>query len=383
MSSALTVALVASSFAPHIGGVETVVDRTARQLVALGHTVEVWTVDRGERVAVGPEGVVVRYLPTPLPARTGSAIWHFLRSGPQAWRRWSLAHRALRPDLLHVHCFGPNGLYALGLSLRFRTPLMVTSHGETRADDGGAFAESALLRGGLRCALRRAVLATAPSDYVLRDLRATYGLLGGEVVPNGVDMAITASPEEGHRQMGDRYFLSVGRLGRMKGFDLLLKALAIADLDVRTSLVIAGDGPEREGLATLARELGIADRVALVGWLDRQEVANAMAGARAVVVPSRVEAFGIVVLEAWRSGVPVIVTARGGASEFATDDVDCLIVDPVDAAALSAALQRLDADEALRHRLSAAGSSRYGMFSWPHVAQLYADAYGRVARPIR
>ena len=288
------------------------------------------------------------------------------------------AHRGFRPDLLHVHCFGPNGLYALALSWRFATPLIVTSHGETRGDDSGAFSTSAQLRLGLRRAVRRAAAVTAPSDFVLRDLRESYGLIGGEVIPNGVDIAVPTASADRLPSVGGRYLLAVGRLGRMKGFDLLLEAFAIATLADETTLVIAGDGPERESLERSARRLCIDHRVALIGWLDESQVARAMSDALGVVVPSRSEAFGIVILEAWRSGSPVIVTSRGGAGEFATDDVDCLIVNPVDLPALAAALERLDADTGLRERLVAAGSARYPFFSWPRVGRLYSYAYHRV-----
>lgn len=284
-------------------------------------------------------------------------------------------HRRFAPAVLHVHCFGPNGLYALALAHRFRTPMIVTSHGETRADDGGTFAVSAQLRAGLRSALRRAAIVTAPSEFVLQDLRSSYGLVGGVVVPNGVDIDIEQRVGSIRPDLGARYILSVGRLGKMKGFDLLLRAFAAADLDHDVSLVIAGDGPERDALGTLANSLGVGDRVIFPGWLDAVEVSQTMANALAVVVPSRIEAFGIVILEAWREGAPVITTSHGGAPEFVTDDEDGLIVDPTDTVALARALKRLSNDAELRSRLAAAGSARYPQFTWRRVAALYAEMY--------
>ena len=89
-----------------------------------------------------------------------------------------------------------------------------------------------------------------------------------------------------------------------------------------------------------------------------------MAGAVAVVVPSRVEAFGIVALEAWRSGAPLVMTDRGGAPGFVHDGVDGILVDPVDTAALRAALARVAADAACGR-------------SWPRVASAYPTSPGR------
>ncbi|REJ08034.1 glycosyltransferase family 1 protein [Microbacterium bovistercoris] len=361
------IALIASSFAPHIGGVEEHVAQVARELATRGDAVEVWTVDRGERPQHPfDERVVVRYLPTPLPARKASNLARFAVQGPGARRAWARAHEEFRPDVLHVHCFGPNGLYALDLHRRFGTPMVVTSHGETRGDDSSIFARSALLRRGLRDAVAAASVVTAPSEYVLTDLRASYGLDGGVVVPNGVDLDVDAAAPP----LPTPYLLAYGRLGRMKGFDLLIEAFARVT-DAGIPLVIGGDGPEHEALIEQARGL----HVHFPGRFTAEQVAGAVDGAVAVVVPSRSEAFGIVALEAWRGAAPLVMTTRGGAAEFMTDGVDALLVDPDDIDALAAALERLLGDAELRARLAAAGRARTADFSWASVAQRYEELY--------
>ena len=368
------VALVSSSYAPYVGGVEEHVRQVARALRADDVDVEVWTVDRGEALGVREvEGVTVRYLPTPLPAASPGAVVRFLGRLPRAWREWTRARGRFRPDVLHVQCFGPNGAYALALHRRFGIPLVVTSHGETVADDRAVFTRSALLRAALRRSLAAAESVTAPSGFVLADLRRNFGLVDGTVVPNGV---VTAPPEgSGQAPPPGRYLLAVGRLGYMKGFDLLVDAFAGADLDPDLRLAIAGDGPEHDRLVEAIGRLGIADRVDLVGRLDPAGVARAMSGAVAVVVPSRMEAFGIVALEAWRSGAPLVMTDRGGASEFVRDGIDGILVDPQDSAALRAALSRIASDEGLRSALSAAGRDRVPEFTWARVAKAYEDLY--------
>lgn len=117
------IALVCSSFAPYRGGVEEHVRHTAAALVDRGHEVVVWTVDRGEHLGVRSiDGITARYLPTPLPAARVGALARFARVAPSAWRAWGTALRADRPDLLHVHCFGPNGVYAAALARRHTLP---------------------------------------------------------------------------------------------------------------------------------------------------------------------------------------------------------------------------------------------------------------------
>jgi glycosyltransferase involved in cell wall biosynthesis len=164
----------------------------------------------------------------------------------------------------------------------------------------------------------------------------------------------------------------------MKGFDLLIDAFARAELARDIRLVIAGDGPERDRLQAAAEQLGLGDRVEFTGRLDAAAVAGAMSNALAVVVPSRMEAFGIVALEAWRSGAPLVMTNRGGASEFVRDGVDAILVDPEDPVALGGALSRVSADERFRVQLAAAGRTRVGEFTWVRVARAYEELYAAI-----
>ncbi|WP_154345964.1 glycosyltransferase family 4 protein [Agromyces kandeliae] len=369
---------MSSSYAPHVGGVEEHVRQVAHELQSNGCAVEVWSVDRGTGPVVRDvEGVTVRYLPTPLPSGSIGGVGRFLRALPDAWRRWRRATRDFRPSVIHVHCFGPNGVYALALSRRFRLPLVVTSHGETVADDHAVFQRSAVLRTALRRALRRASAVTAPSSFVLDELRSDFGLVDGEVVPNGVDLSLVGDADRS--PFDGRYVLAVGRLGRVKGFDLLVEAMDGIDLDADVRLVVVGDGPEQGVLEALVADRGPAERVEFAGRLAPAAVADAMAGALSVVVPSRMEAFGIVALEAWRSGAPLVMTDRGGAPGFVRDGVDGILVDPLDGAALRAAIVRVVGDERLRAALVAAGRQRVPEFTWARVARAYEDRYEAIA----
>ena len=371
--SLLRVALISSSFAPHVGGVETHVAQVATELHARGHAVEVWTVDRG-MWSSRAFPVPVRYLPTPLPARSLDGLFRTVWSIPRAWREWRRTYSRFRPDVLSVQCYGPNGVYAAALQRVFAAPLVISSHGETLGDDNGVYARSALLRRSLRAALAQASAVTAPSSYVLDDLRSRFGLVGGTVVPNGVDLSIGAVDPDIPRQ---RLVLAIGRLGRMKGFDLLIDAFALAGLE-GIRLEIIGDGPERVRLQQQIIELGLVESVTLVGEKDAAAVARRIGDASVVVVPSRSEAFGIVALEAWRGGTALIMTSRGGATDFVRDGEDALLVDPEDTAALAAALTSVTTDESLRQRLADSGAARVGGYGWPEVALAYEELFARV-----
>lgn len=383
--SVVSVALVASSFLPRVGGVEEHVRHLAEELAARGHRVAVWSVDRGDVPAVLP-GVVVRYLPAPLPSVSPGGVARFAAVAPAAWRAWRAAARADAPDLLHVQCYGPNGPWATAVAAAARAPLVVGGHGETFMDAGRVFERSALQRRALRWSLVRAAAVTACSRYAADDL-VRFGLAPAQaeavdVVGNGVDAAEPAGPLPAWAP--PRFLLGLGRLVAVKGFDLLVHAFATARgrglVPDDVHLVVAGDGPERDALAALAATLGVAHRVVLPGSLTRPEVVAVTAAAQALVVPSRVEAFGIVVLEGLRAGVPVIASSRGGAGEIVRDDVDGLLVDPLDVDALAVALGRVG-DPVLGERLGAQGVRTAARWSWGTVADRVESVYARVLAP--
>lgn len=376
-----SVALVASSFLPRVGGVEEHVRHLAAELAARGHRVSVWAVDRGDPPADPGRlpGVTVRYLPAPLPAGTPGGVARFAAALPAAVRAWERARRADRPDVLHVQCFGPNGTWATVLAATHRVPLVVGTHGETFMDDHRVLERSALQRRALRAALRRAEAVTACSAYARDDLRR-FGPLPdvAEVVGNGVDAAEPAG--EAPRWLPGRTLVALGRLVEVKGFDLLLRAYAAAGTALDgVSLVVAGDGPARASLQALADELGLGGRVVLPGALDRREVVAVLARAEALVVPSRREAFGIVVLEGMRAGIPVVATSADGVPEVVTGGVDGLLVDPTDAAALADALVRVTGDARLRCRLGEAGAATAAAYTWQRVADRVEAVYRRLA----
>lgn len=106
------------------------------------------------------------------------------------------------------------------------------------------------------------------------------------------------------------HLLAFGRFVHKKGFDVLLRAVARLPDQTGYRLVLAGDGPDRDKLAALAQELGIADRVDFPGWME--DVTPLLDQADVFVLPSRHEPFGIVVLEAMARGTAIVSTRTEG-----------------------------------------------------------------------
>lgn len=390
------VALISSSYHPYPGGVEEHTRNVARELRATGHHVVVWTVDRGEHLGIQAlESVEVHYLATPLPAGTPRGLLRFAFQLPHALWQWGQAFRRFRPEVLHVQCFGPNGIYALLLHHLTRAPLVVSAHGETFMDEHDVFNKSWLLRRGLERALRDASAVTGCSTLVLEDLRRRFALEAGIVVPNGVNLEEPANPDStapatvemakggssttAGAQSGAVTIFALGRLVRVKGFDLLIRAFTRAALPPGSRLVIGGDGPELERLRSLARDCGMASRCDFLGRLDRTAVVRHMSEASIAVVPSRVEAFGIVILEVWRAAVPLVATTNGGPADIVTDGVDGLLVDPEDIEKFATVLERLAADPELQRRLGAAGRESVTAYTWRRTATDYERIYEEIA----
>jgi glycogen(starch) synthase len=381
------IALLPSSYPPSFGGVEELTRHLALSLVDAGDRVEVWTGQPddslSETVEVRDE-ILVRRLPMPLPATNWSAVRRSATTGVRTLLSLRDAAAAFRPDVLHVQCFGPNGAYASALSRWTGLPLVLTLQGETLMDDADIFETSRSLRASLRHALRAAAAVTACSTFTLDDAERRFGLPAGrgQVIPNGVDLAgdTPVEPDRPAAHPDRPYILALGRVVAKKGFDLLLEAFAAMAAERRTvGLVIAGTGPELDDLRHRAAELGVSDLVHFAGRLDRQGVAGAMAGAELFVMPSRLEPFGIVILEAWRAGTAVVATTRGGPPELVRDGEDGMLADPFDRDALTGTLERLLGDDRLRRSVADAGRARVGSFAWPVIAERYREVYSWVS----
>lgn len=119
--------------------------------------------------------------------------------------------------------------------------------------------------------------------------------------------------------------LYVGRLERVKGPDLAIRALAVMN---GRRLTIVGEGSMRSRLSSLARELGVAHQVAFMGSLPHDKVLKLIGQYGCVVVPSRSEAFGLVALEAVAIGTPVVVTRVGGLPEAVMGSRQAIVVEP-------------------------------------------------------
>ena len=203
-----------------------------------------------------------------------------------------------------------------------------------------------------RGALEAADIVVSNSNHSLLAL-AGRGIRfrASEVIRNMVPAAGRGSPKV---SVAATRIVAVGSLKPLKAYDVLLQALAILAKQGKTfELLLAGDGPERASLESLARELAIEDRVTFLGPVD--DVPGLIAGAQIVAHPSKSEGLSNTILEAMAEGVPVVATAVGAAPEIIEDGRSGLLVPPGCPESLAASLGRLIDDPDLRDRLGREG----------------------------
>jgi glycosyltransferase involved in cell wall biosynthesis len=172
-----------------------------------------------------------------------------------------------------------------------------------------------------------------------------------------------------------------GRLNAQKNVELLLRALAEADRNgVRITCGIIGDGPERERLEVLARDLGVADRVRFHGRIEGDRAYyTAIKEARLFVWPSLAEGFGLAPLEAMACGVPPIIAASTfSATQALVQDGETGVVVAAEPAAFAQAIQRLLGDEPALRAMSAAAVARAERSTWDAMALAVERVYESV-----
>ena len=209
-----------------------------------------------------------------------------------------------------------------------------------------------------RC-LRESLAIYTNSRNTAERLRRHNGLNGEPLYP---------PPPHAERLRCDGYgdfVLAVGRLEVDKRFDLLVRAAAKASPEV--TVKIAGTGSQRENLLSLAEELGVAERVELLGWVDEDELINLYAGCRAVHFAPADEDFGLIAIEAMLSQKPVITaTDSGGPLEHVSDGENGYVLPP-DPQAHAEALDRLRADADLCRSLGERGARDAAAITWDAV----------------
>jgi len=187
-----------------------------------------------------------------------------------------------------------------------------------------------------------------------------------EVIPNGVDIA--AFDEIKAKKSGRSRIIYLGRLIEYKHVDDLF--VAFSKLDLEAELYVVGEGPEKENLKELSRSLGIENRIFFAGFVDERRKIELLKSAQALVLPSTVEGFAIVLIEGMAAGTPVITADIPAVHVSVRDGETGLLFKPRDIKGLKTKLERLLRDKDLRSKLSQKGYELVKKeFIWDKIAE--------------
>lgn len=231
-------------------------------------------------------------------------------------------------DLIHAHFIYPDGVVGARLARRYGVPLVITEHAFWRP----WLDQYPLVR-------KQAVAAAHTSAFhiaVSQSVRQNIATFTGEserlrVIPVGVDMEVF-TPLPAEQQPESDSILFVGRIHETKGVDVLLHAMRLVvehRPTVRLSMIGGSFYPQwreqEEQLRRLAEELNLTQHVHFLGIQPPDRVAEAMRRSALLVLPSRRETLGAVLLEALACGTPVVATRCGGPEDVVTESVGRLV----------------------------------------------------------
>jgi phosphatidylinositol alpha-1,6-mannosyltransferase len=287
----------------------------------------------------------------------------------------ALTHRF---DAVHAFRALPEGLVAwLVASLTFRN-IVIYAHGEelTTWGKGGKYK-------AMRFALRHADTVIANSDFTRHEL-LDMGVREQRIVliNPGVDVerfrpGLPCDDLKQHIGLApdEKLILSVGRLSRRKGFDMVIRGLPmLASQGINARYVLIGIGEDLEYLSDLAQELGVNDRVHLLGHVSPDDLPRWYNACNVFVMPNReingdTEGFGMVFIEAAACGKPSIAGNSGGTSSAVRHQMTGLLVDGTNLDEVTQSLKRLLENRELANQLGETGYRRVQAdFSWARVA---------------
>jgi glycosyltransferase involved in cell wall biosynthesis len=362
------------TFWPRVGGVENL---AARLLPALSDRGYEFAVVTWENIGAADQ---IRYQDIPVyrfPFFSGGGRTD-LAPLLENRRRVAQLKREFAPELVHINSYGSSALFHVNTASSHPVPVLVTLH-QALTDE--SIGRDSLL-GNL---LRSAAWVTACSASVLDHARQLLPeiIASSSVIHNGIEMQALDPPPIA---FDPPRILCVGRLVPEKGFDLALAAFALVlERFASARLVFAGEGPELEKLKQQAFDLQILHSVEFVGGVPPERVAGLMGEATLVLVPSRLEGFGLVALEAGSMGRPVVATSVGGLPEVIVHQETGLLTACDNSQALAEAIALLlEQPEKARCIGWAARHRARKEFSWKRHVDAYDAQYRKLimdARP--
>jgi len=349
--------MISAEFPPNIGGIATISYNIAKGLKEMGIDIAVLTAATG-----GRDKENLRIYRTP-----GILNRKFLKLLPLTLWGFHLLFKE-KPDGLILTKWTHEGPVGFMLKKFFGVDYILIAHGtEIRYFLNFPLIVKSIIKG----IFKEAVKVIAVSDYT-KTLLLEMGVdpnkilvLHNSIDKNDYDLEIDADDIKKRYDLnGKLVLLTVARLVKRKGHDVVLKALSeLRNKYENLVYIITGDGEYKEHLIKLTKELNVEDRVIFTGFVSKEELQKIYKICDIFIMPSReeggdVEGFGISFLEAGLYGKPVIGGRSGGVKEAVMDGVTGFLVDPTDVSQIINKLSILLENPALRREMGERGKIR-------------------------
>jgi glycosyltransferase involved in cell wall biosynthesis len=274
---------------------------------------------------------------------------------------------AKQADLVHCQWL-PLGLLGLVVKRVRKKAFIVTVRGSDKL----------FFRRPLRFLFRAILKEAGAVVFVGRELMAGLPSSGKYfVIPNGVDVS---AQQHYSLEVSGKIVLYVGNLSRNKSVETLVRGAALLKDEEDFTVVMIGDGPERESLLSLVEKTGLAGRVLFLKSLPQEQIFYLMEKSTLVVMPSLSEGRSNVLLEALACGLPVIASRIPANAEIIADGVNGLLFHPGDPADLAQKIHILLRDQMLRNKLSEEGRRfiQTNELTWEHTSREYIQVYRKI-----
>ncbi|MAF50502.1 MAG: hypothetical protein CMH64_00250 [Nanoarchaeota archaeon] len=289
--------------------------------------------------------------------------------------------------LVHAHWILPQGLIATIMKKLYGIPFLVTVHG----GDIFPFRKKPLFRKLIKYVLKNCDYCTVNSSATKEAILEICNVKRIEVIPMGVDLKSFSSSKKDDalkKEMGIEkdFLLTVGRLASYKGIKYLITALVKIKEDFpKIKLIIVGDGPEKEYLEKLTRQLNLEENIIFTGKIPNENLPRYYASADIFIGPSIIaedgwtEGMGIVFLESISSGTPVIGSDVGGISDIIKDNETGLLVEQKNSEQIANAVGKILKDKKIGEKMVKKGKKYVEEnYSWDVVAERFEKIYGEL-----
>jgi len=280
-------------------------------------------------------------------------------------------------DIVHAHWLIPQGI----VQSFFKKPYIVTGHGGDVVSLNKGIIKWLKIR-----ALKKASQVTVVSEYLKGRVRELAPECSPEVISMGVDTSKFGRQyfQADYFGQGDKkVVLFVGRLAEIKGVTYLIEAMR----EIEAMLVIVGEGPLKEKLMFQAQEFG--DKIRFLGAKTHEELKTIYASADVFVAPSITaadggqEGFGLVMLEAMASGLPVVASNSGGISQVIRDGENGLLCEEKNVIQLISCINRILIDLKLKQKLMQKSNETIQKYDYRNIVCRYKERIEIMAKEVR